>query len=164
MTIAKNSTKTDILLLGATGFTGRLILKYLIAHPSRRHSPRQGDDVVTLAIAGRSLPRLREVADACGGGFAESSGSLGLRQINDITDSVEVRNLISDVHVVISAVGPFWRHGRVLVKVCAEMGVHYVDITGEGIAPSMRYTFTYVGVAVTENKAEKHFIKYCVDQ
>ncbi|KAG9036553.1 hypothetical protein FRB95_008609 [Tulasnella sp. JGI-2019a] len=120
--------KVDILIIGATGYTGRLILRYLASHPNR--------DAFTLAIAGRSLPKLKEVAQS------ENAGDkTTLRQIDDITDEVQVRSLIVDVRVVISAVGPFWRYGKALVGACAEFGVHYVDTTGETA-----------------------FIKYCIDR
>ncbi|KAG8871241.1 hypothetical protein FRB97_008874 [Tulasnella sp. 331] len=121
----------DILLIGATGFTGKLILRYLLSHPNREE--------FKLGIAGRSLSKLQEVAKSEGAGY-----NTAVRQINDITDPVQVRSLIADVRVVISAVGPFWRYGRTLVGACADLGVHYVDTTGE--------------------LREAHFIKYCIDQ
>lgn len=111
--------KRDILLLGATGFTGRLILKYLSSHPTRA----QSDGAFTLGLAGRSAKRLRHVAVEVG------VGEVPIHEL-DIQDEEQVRTLFTGYRVVITSVGPFWHYGKVVAKVCAELGLHYIDITG----------------------------------
>ncbi|KAG8955031.1 hypothetical protein FRC00_005618, partial [Tulasnella sp. 408] len=110
--------KKDILLLGASGFTGRLILKYLISHPTRT----QSDAAFTLGLAGRSTDKLRRVAAEVG------ANNIPIHEL-DIQNEQQVRTLFTAYRVVITSVGPFWHYGKVVAKVCAELGVHYVDIT-----------------------------------
>ncbi|KIO28863.1 hypothetical protein M407DRAFT_21940 [Tulasnella calospora MUT 4182] len=122
--------KKDILLLGASGFTGRLILKYLTSHPTRT----QSNVAFTLGLAGRSADKLRRVAAEVG------ANNIPIHEL-DIQSEQQVRMLFTAYRVVITSVGPFWHYGKVVAKVCAELGVHYVDITGE-----------------------PHFIRYLVEQ
>ncbi|KAG8945741.1 hypothetical protein FRC04_000600 [Tulasnella sp. 424] len=112
--------KRDILLLGATGFTGRLILKYLSSHPTRA----QSDGAFTLGLAGRNAKKLRQVAAEVG------IGEVPIHEL-DIQNEEQVRTLFTGYRVVITSVGPFWHYGKVVAKVCAELGIHYIDITGE---------------------------------
>ncbi|KAG9049597.1 hypothetical protein FS837_009797 [Tulasnella sp. UAMH 9824] len=122
--------KKDILLLGASGFTGRLILKYLASHPTRA----QPDVAFTLGLAGRSTDKLLRVATEVG------TNDIPIHEL-DIQNEQQARTLFAAYRVVITSIGPFWHHGKVVAKVCAELGVHYVDITGE-----------------------PHFIRYLIEQ
>ncbi|KAG8903197.1 hypothetical protein FRB99_003609 [Tulasnella sp. 403] len=119
----------DILLLGATGYTGRLILQYLASHPSRKtlteSKVNPGD--FTLGVGGRSLDRVRR---ACVEFSLKEDHDVKLLQV-DTLDEKQVREAVKGFRVVISAVGPFWKYGKAVVAACAELGVHYVDTTGE---------------------------------
>lgn len=106
----------DILVLGATGFTGRLITRYLDKHSERSS--------FSLSIAGRSPDKLRAL-----------SQELQLNNVDiyplDISNDHELNSLISKAKVVVNCVGPFHRYGTPIVRACARTGTHYCDITGE---------------------------------
>ncbi|KAI5119826.1 hypothetical protein M0805_004761 [Coniferiporia weirii] len=107
----------DILVLGATGFTGKLITRYLHVHRER--------DSFSFGVAGRSKARLNELAEELGLGAAVPIFEV------DVTRDDEVYDAVRHAKVVISAVGPYFRWGMSVVRVCARLGVHYVDINGE---------------------------------
>jgi len=115
------STKKDILLLGATGYTGRLTASYLLKHVSRSS--------FSLQLAGRSKSKL----DALAAELKRDNLSLdGVEFILiDVTNDGQLERAVKDVRVVINTVGPFWSWGTPVVRACARNGVHYVDITGE---------------------------------
>lgn len=105
----------DIVLFGATGFTGGLVAEYLAAH-----APQD----LRWALAGRSLSRLEAVRDSLG------STDVELIQA-DVNDSSSLVALAARARVVITTVGPYLEFGEPLVKACAEAGTDYVDLTGE---------------------------------
>jgi saccharopine dehydrogenase (NAD+, L-glutamate forming) len=107
----------DIVLFGASGFTGGLTAHYLA-----EHAP-QG---CRWALAGRNLVKLEEVRASLGEGFAD----LPLLQA-DSTDPASLAAIAADARVVISTVGPYLLYGEPLVRACAEAGTDYVDLTGE---------------------------------
>ncbi len=101
----------DVILFGATGFTGRLVADYLQA--STQRAP------LRWAIAGRN----REKLEALG---------LGVPVVlADALDAGAVRALAERTRVVCTTTGPFARYGSALVAACAEAGTHYCDLTGE---------------------------------
>ncbi|MGH3353457.1 MAG: saccharopine dehydrogenase family protein, partial [Nocardioides sp.] len=109
------SRDLDIVLFGATGFTGGLVAGYLAEH---------APEGLRWALAGRSLERLGAVRD--------SLGSTGVELIEaDVNDSASLASLAARSRVVISTVGPYLEFGEPLVKACAEAGADYVDLTGE---------------------------------
>ncbi len=110
----------DLVLLGATGFTGGLTAEYLA-----RHAP----DGCRWALAGRSPAKLEAVRDRLVGidpGLAE----LPLLHA-DATDPASLADLARRTRVVATTVGPYIEHGEPLVAACAEAGTDYVDLTGE---------------------------------
>lgn len=107
----------DIVLLGATGFVGRLIAAHLV-----HHAP----DGTRLAFAGRNRAKLDALADD----LAPAAHDIELVQV-DATDHRAVRDLVARTRVVASTVGPYIRGGLPLVRACAELGTHYADLTGE---------------------------------
>ncbi|KZS88180.1 hypothetical protein SISNIDRAFT_460044 [Sistotremastrum niveocremeum HHB9708] len=108
---------TDILVLGATGFTGRLITRYLHHHPQRQD--------FTFSIAGRSKARLADIVDQVGLGKDVDV------VVVDVEDSESVEKAVKDVKVVVNTVGPYWRWGSAVVRACALHRTHYVDLAGE---------------------------------
>ena len=102
----------DVVLFGATGFTGALTAEYLAAHPPAK-----------WALAGRDPARLRALSDRLG-------LDLPLLQA-DVTDPHSLREVASSARVVITTVGPYVSYGEPLVAACAEAGTDYVDLTGE---------------------------------
>jgi short subunit dehydrogenase-like uncharacterized protein len=104
----------DVVLMGATGFTGKLTAAYLAAH-----MPVDG----RWALAGRDLARLEAVRDRLG-------VDVPLLRA-DATDAGSLRDLATSARVVITTVGPYTTYGEPLVAACAEAGTDYVDLTGE---------------------------------
>jgi short subunit dehydrogenase-like uncharacterized protein len=107
----------DIVVFGATGFTGALTAEYLA-----RHVPADA----RWALAGRSERKLEDVRRRLGAGFAD----LPLLQA-DVDDPDSLRSMAEASRVVISTVGPYIRYGEPVVAACAAAGTDYVDLTGE---------------------------------
>ena len=108
----------DIVIFGATGFTGRLVAEYL-----HRTYGAQGE--ITWAMAGRSLTKLQRIRDELGIGK-----ELPLL-VADASDVVALKALVAQTRVVISTAGPYQLVGDALVLACAEAGTDYVDLCGE---------------------------------
>ena len=106
----------DLIVFGATGFTGRLVAEYL--HLSGAAGAR-------WAIAGRSLDKLAQVRDAL-----HLPPSAALLKA-DAGDAASLRALVQRTRVVITTVGPYQLHGEPLATACAESGTDYVDLCGE---------------------------------
>jgi short subunit dehydrogenase-like uncharacterized protein len=105
----------DIVLFGATGFTGSLTAEYL-----SRHAPPG----LRWALAGRSPAKLEAVRARLG------HAALPLLRA-DVTDRGSLRELAASARVVITTVGPYVTYGEPLVEACADAGTDYVDLTGE---------------------------------
>lgn len=105
----------DIVLYGATGFTGRQAAAYFAAHapPGLR-----------WAIAGRDPGRLEAVREQVAGGRDVL--------VADSADQAAVDRIVARARVVLTTAGPFALYGTPLVDACARFGTHYADITGEG--------------------------------
>ncbi len=110
----------DIVLLGATGFTGALTAEYLA-----RHAP----DGCRWALAGRNRERLEKVRSRL---VAIDPALAALPLVEaDSADEASLAALARSTRVVISTVGPYLLHGGPLVAACADAGTDYVDLTGE---------------------------------
>ncbi|MEU8002419.1 saccharopine dehydrogenase NADP-binding domain-containing protein [Catellatospora sp. NPDC049111] len=110
----------DVVLFGATGFTGGLTAEYL-AH----HAP----EGCRWALAGRDPDRLAAVRDRLA---AAVPGCAELPLLHaDSGDPESLAALAASARVVISTVGPYVLHGQPLVAACAAAGTDYVDLTGE---------------------------------
>lgn len=103
----------DIIIYGATGFTGQLCVKYFQSLETQ----------VKWAIAGRNQEKLRKVAE-------ENLAEVEIL-IADSDDEVALDNLTLRAKVILSTAGPFHRYGSKLVASCVKNNTHYVDITGE---------------------------------
>lgn len=105
----------DLVLLGATGFTGRLTAGYLA-------SRLQGTST-RWAIAGRDRGKLEAVAE----GLPVTPEI----EVVDVDDLVGLVQLAERTRVLASTVGPYIRRGELVVQACVRAGTHYADITGE---------------------------------
>lgn len=114
----------DLVLLGATGFTGRLVAEYLL----ERHG---AGAAFKWALAGRSQSKLESVRADLGDGAAR----LPLL-IADSHDRASLDALVRQTRAVCSTVGPYALFGSELVATCAASGTDYCDLTGE--VPWMR--------------------------
>lgn len=125
-------TMLDILLLGATGYTGRLITRYLATHPQR--------GTFTFGIAARSEQKFETLRDELGDALLHVPTF-----VVDVANFDDIERAVQQARVVINAVGPYWRWGTSVVRACVRHGRHYVDLTGE--APWVRQViseFDYV--------------------
>jgi short subunit dehydrogenase-like uncharacterized protein len=110
----------DLVLFGATGFTGGLTAEYLA-----RHAP----DVCRWALAGRNQAKLEALRDRLAA-IDPALESLPLL-VADVNDAESLAAVAAATRVVITTVGPYLEHGEPLVAACADAGTDYVDLTGE---------------------------------
>ena len=110
----------DIILWGATGFTGALVAEYLV---------KRGLGDVRLALAGRSRAKLESVRAELTK-LDPSAAELPL-VLGDSYDRASLDALAASTKVVCTTVGPYAKYGEALVAACAEAGTHYCDLTGE---------------------------------
>jgi short subunit dehydrogenase-like uncharacterized protein len=116
----KPSSKFDIVVYGATGFTGQLVAEYLASHYA-------GKADLKWAMAGRSLDKLASVRDAIG---APADTVLIAA---DAGDPVSLKAMIDQTRSVLTTVGPYQLYGSELVAACAASGTDYFDLCGEPV-------------------------------
>src|ERR1700729_3071064 len=112
------SAKYDIVVYGATGFTGQLVAEYLAAH-------YKNDKSLKWAMAGRSLDKLKSVRDAIG---APADTPL---VVADASDPASLQAMVHDTKSVITTVGPYQNYGNELLAACIAAGTDYFDLCGE---------------------------------
>ena len=117
------SSKFDIVIYGATGFTGQLVAEYLAQH-------YRGDRNLKWAMAGRSLEKLAAVRDGIG---APADTPLIAA---DSSDPASLKAMIDQTKSVVTTVGPYLLYGNDLLAACAASGTDYFDLCGE--VPWMR--------------------------
>lgn len=108
----------DLVVHGATGFTGRLVVEYLL----QRYPAGSG---LRWAMGGRSAAKLAAVRDELG---APADTPL---VVTDIADPASLAALMAQTRLVLTTVGPYQLYGSALVAACATAGVDYVDLCGE---------------------------------
>jgi short subunit dehydrogenase-like uncharacterized protein len=108
----------DIVIFGATGFTGKLVVEYFL-------SEYAGNEKIKWAMAGRNLEKLAQVRDELN---APINTPLIEANGNDV-DSIA--KLVKQTAVVLTTVGPYQIYGENLVRACASSGTGYVDLCGE---------------------------------
>jgi short subunit dehydrogenase-like uncharacterized protein len=116
----KSSSKFDIVVYGATGFTGHLVAEYLAANYVGNGAPK-------WALAGRSLDKLAAVRDAIG---APADTALIAAEGGD-PDSLKA--MVDQTNSVLSTVGPYQLYGSDLVAISAATGTDYLDLCGEPV-------------------------------
>jgi short subunit dehydrogenase-like uncharacterized protein len=128
--IPRAKRQYDIVILGATGFTG-----YLAA----RHIAKTYGNKIKWAIAGRSAEKLQKVIQRLSQ-EVEQQHSTGTDTkpalkidtiICDTSVPSTLPNLVANTRVVATTAGPYSLYGTSVVEFCAKFGTHYVDITGE---------------------------------
>lgn len=112
------SPKFDIVVYGATGFTGKLVAEYLAAH-------YKGDASLKWAMAGRSKDKLAAVRDEIG-----APKDLPLI-VADASDPASLKAMVEQTKSVITTVGPYMLYGNELLAACVAAGVDYFDLCGE---------------------------------
>lgn len=114
-----SSSKLDIVVYGATGFTGQLVAEYLAAH--------YRDGSLKWAMAGRSKDKLTSVRDAIG---APADTPL---IVADASDAMSLKAMLAQTKSVISTVGPYQLYGNELIVACVDSGTDYFDLCGEPV-------------------------------
>ncbi|RDW59510.1 hypothetical protein BP6252_12597 [Coleophoma cylindrospora] len=109
----------DIVLFGATGYTGKLTAEQITLH-----LPTD----LKWALAGRSASKLEAVAAECKA-LNPDRIQPAIETCN--LDDAELSALASKTRVLLSSVGPYALYGEHAFKACAENGTHYLDVTGE---------------------------------
>src|ERR1700720_2151680 len=116
----KSSKKLDIVVYGASGFTGQLVAEYLASRYAK-------DSDLKWAMAGRSLEKLASVRDAIG---APADTPL---IVADASDPASLKAMVDQTQSVVSTVGPYQLYGSELVAACAATGTDYLDLCGEPV-------------------------------
>jgi len=117
---SRSDRELDLVLFGATGFTGRLTAEYLA-----RHAP----DGLRWGLAGRNEAKLEGVREHLAT-LEPELADLPLLTA-DVTDDASLKDVAQRARVVITTVGPYLTYGEPLVAACADAGTDYVDLTGE---------------------------------
>jgi short subunit dehydrogenase-like uncharacterized protein len=116
----KSTKEFDLVVYGATGFTGRLVAEYLVKQYAQ-------DSTLKWAMAGRSEQKLAQVRDEIG---ARSDTPL---IVADAQDADTMQDMLARTKLVLTTVGPYQLYGSDLVALCAKSGVDYVDLCGEPV-------------------------------
>jgi short subunit dehydrogenase-like uncharacterized protein len=113
-----NIKEYDFVVYGATGFTGKLVVEYLV-HKYSNNSQ------IKWALAGRNLEKLESVAASKN--VPEGTGLLEV----DSNNIASIEKMISKTKCVLTTVGPYQLYGNDIVSACAKSGIDYVDLCGE---------------------------------
>ncbi|WP_088310976.1 saccharopine dehydrogenase family protein [Novosphingobium sp. B 225] len=116
---AKADRPFDLIVYGATGYTGRLVAEYL-AHHYQGKGPK-------WAMAGRSADKLAEVRDEIG---APADTPL---VVANSDDPASMKALAESTRVVVTTVGPYQLYGEPLLAACVAAGTDYADLCGEPV-------------------------------
>jgi short subunit dehydrogenase-like uncharacterized protein len=107
----------DVIVYGATGFTGKLVVEYFC-----NHAPKE----LRWAICGRDEAKLKDLQK-----LVLLSGKTTCDVIVATTDQLQL--VVTQARVVISGVGPYWKKGEPVARACVAARTHYLDYTGEAL-------------------------------
>lgn len=119
----RESREFDVVLQGATGFTGRLVAEHFL-----RVYGASGD--LRWALSGRDAAKLERVRDEVGRETGVDASSLELI-VGDGSDDAAMNALAERTRVVCTTVGPYAKYGSPLAAACAAAGTDYCDLAGE---------------------------------
>lgn len=111
----------DIVLFGATGFTGHLISEYLVRHAAMED--------LKIALAGRNEAKGSELINAVMNKVPEGKRPGWISA--DVNDMASLLSMAEQTSIVMNAAGPFAIYGIPVVEASVKSGCHYLDITGE---------------------------------
>ena len=115
--------KFDVIVFGATSFVGKILCRYLLTeYAGKPNAP-------TWAIAARSKTKLADLLQELNDEGLDASGLKVI--VADSSDEESLKAMCKQTAVLVSTVGPYALYGETLVKVCAELGTDYCDLTGE---------------------------------
>ena len=119
--VRDRSRPFDIVLFGATGFTGKLVAEYLVRH--------YADTDLRFALAGRDRSKLEAVRFALAKTNPKAAGLVIL--VGDSADRASLDAITAQASVICTTVGPYAKYGAALVASCVAHGTDYCDLTGE---------------------------------
>ena len=111
------SREFDVIIWGASGFTGKLVVEYL-------YRVYSSNSDLKWAIAGRDFSKLELIR-------SEVADSKVPIIVADINDMASLNNMIKKTKVICTTVGPYAKFGSNLVSSCVENQTHYCDLAGE---------------------------------
>ena len=115
----------DVIILGASGFTGKYVLKETLKF---LNTQKPTSPLKSVAIAGRNPSKLTQSLS-----WAAHPNSPPCIPIltTDTSDFSSLVNITSQTRLLLNCVGPFRLHGEPVVRACLETGTDYLDICGE---------------------------------
>ncbi|SBS80497.1 conserved protein, unknown function [Plasmodium ovale] len=122
-----NEKKYDILLLGSTGYTGQMVLEYLL----KNYEKEIENGELKLLCAVRSLDKLNNVLLNIKDKEKVNSTDKIYKQKFDVENYESIVSCCKTCKVVISTVGPYGKYGYNIVKACVQLNCHYLDVCGE---------------------------------
>lgn len=142
--------KYDLVLVGVTGFTGKLCLQYLLETP-----PVSDGKPVKFAVCARNATKVQQLVEELKGELNMPNAEVPIvvsdLVFNEGEDFSALADIVKSTQVVISCAGPFIRYSKLLTKLCAENGVDYADISGE--TDYMRQLIDTIDDTARTNKA-----------
>lgn len=109
----------DIIVFGATGFTGKLVAEYLALYA------KENLESFNWGIAGRNKQKLSELKD-----YLKLGDDVEIIEV-DAQDDKGLADLCAGAKSVCTTVGPYQLYGEALIRACAQSGTHYTDLCGE---------------------------------
>ena len=116
--------KYDLVVLGATGFTGRYVAKQMCKTVTKDNAN------VSWAIAGRNKDKLAEVTDECSKQTGIDASNISVIDV-DINDQKSLRRMCEDSSLIVNCCGPYRLLGEQVVDACVNTGCHHIDVSGE---------------------------------
>jgi len=127
----------DLILFGATGFTGKLAVNYIVEHYIYSKKEREEKEkTLNFGIAGRDMVKLQNVLknvmeDSRYQDIAQEIETRVKLIECDCFDTKSVESMVQKTSAVVTTVGPYAKYGENLIAACCKYGVDYVDLTGE---------------------------------
>ncbi|KAH9823430.1 hypothetical protein DFH28DRAFT_1103531 [Melampsora americana] len=115
----------DIIVYGATSYTGRLVCDHLKKHYLNNSNLSSKENSLKIGIGGRSIEKLEQIKKELGLPF-----DIPIFVV-DSFDVVGLKDMCKASKAIITLVGPYAKFGDALIRSCAEQGTHYFDLTGE---------------------------------
>eukprot|EP00298_Acanthocystis_sp_HF-20_P015816 c21277_g5_i1.p1 GENE.c21277_g5_i1~~c21277_g5_i1.p1 ORF type:complete len:437 (-),score=197.06 c21277_g5_i1:73-1323(-) len=133
----------DVVIWGATGFTGKLIVNHFVNVVSVDYPD------IKWAVGGRNRDKLVEVVQSSAASFGKTVNA-GIF-VSEATNQSGIDEMVKSSVVVIAAAGPFTKYGSLVIDACVRFSTHYVDITGE--IPWVKMMIDKYHTRAAENKA-----------
>lgn len=125
--MASTNREFDLIIFGATGFTGYFIVRELLV--SIRDKPGEYRDL-KWAVCGRNESKLLEVLKNVGNELDQDLTNVP-KVIADVKDQKSITDMAERTKLVINAVGPYRFYGKPVAEACVNAGTHHIDISGE---------------------------------